>query len=96
LKGSYLLLFLTKTKTMINYPKKYYLFLFLFYFSSNLTAQTLSNFRIGIGVGSSIYWGTQMDYDIKLNTFGVSEINNGYNFQTFFAFDKNKKLALDI
>jgi hypothetical protein len=73
---------------MINYPKKYYLFLFLFYFSSNLTAQTLSNFRIGIGVGSSIYWGTQMDYDIKLNTFGVSEINNG--------FDKNKKLALDI
>jgi hypothetical protein len=94
LKGGFLLLFLKKTKAMFNLHKKYFLFLFLFYFSIKLTAQTLSNVRIGMGVGSSIYWGTQMDYDFKLNTFGINEINRGYNFQTYFAFDKKQEIGI--
>lgn len=88
------MLSLSKIKAMFHPQRKYYLLLFLIYVSTNLTSQTLNNVRIGIGLGSSIYWGTQMDYSFKLNTFGVSEINKGYNFQTYFAFDKKQEIGV--
>jgi hypothetical protein len=79
---------------MIPFKKKAYLIIVLINFPVSLFSQTLNNVRIGIGIGESIYWGTQMDNNISTNIFGVSEINPGYSFQTFFAFDKKQEIGI--
>jgi hypothetical protein len=79
---------------MIPFIKKACVLIFLINFPVSLFSQMLNNMRIGVGVGESIYWGTQMDNTISTNTFGVSEINPGFSFQTFFSFDKKQEIGI--
>lgn len=69
-----------KKVRLLQYFTALTLLLLLTFFAN---AQIFEGIRIGGGLGGSIYWGSQMDYKISLNTYGRSEINKGYNFQIY-------------
>ena len=57
--------------------------LFFLFSTTTIYSQVLDGVRIGGGIGSSYYWGTQSDNIPKLNTYGKNELNIGYNFHAF-------------
>jgi hypothetical protein len=79
---------------IINYPIKFFIFyIFFILFSVKTNAQFFDGLRVGIGVGKSIYWGSQMDFAFRTNTYGKSEFNNGYNFQIYKAINNSSELG---
>jgi hypothetical protein len=68
--------------------------LFVFLFTTHNIGQGLDGVRFGFGVGSSIYWGSQMDNKIETNTLGKSEINSGINFQVYKAIDNVNEFGI--
>lgn len=73
---------------ILKYIKKVQLFIVIIgLFSTNINAQILDGVRIGGGIGSSYYWGSQSDNIPKLDTYGKNELNAGYNFQIYKAID---------
>lgn len=70
------------------------LFFIVFSISSFVSnSQILNGFRIGGGVGESIYWGSQMDGKMSFNTYNKSEFNPGFNFQLYKAIDTKNELG---
>jgi len=63
-------------------------------FSTNISSQILYGVRIGGGLGSSYYWGSQMDGKISLSTYNRSELNPGYKFQVYKAIDKKNEFGI--
>lgn len=61
--------------------------IFFLFFITTVNAQVFDAVRVGGGIGSSYYWGSQSDNIPKLETFGKNEFNSGYNFQVYKAVD---------
>ncbi|MFA9215079.1 MAG: hypothetical protein ACEQSR_14775 [Candidatus Methylacidiphilales bacterium] len=73
--------------------KKFYGFILFLFFSININAQIFDGLRLGGGIGKSIYWGTQMDFVFSTNTYGKSELNNGYNFQIYKTINRTSEIG---
>jgi hypothetical protein len=78
----------------VGFKKLSILSLFVFLFTTYIIGQDLDGVRLGFGVGSSIYWGSQMDTKIVTNTLGKSEINSGLNFQIYKSFDNINEFGI--
>jgi hypothetical protein len=63
----------------------------LTYNTSN--CQILKDVRIGLGIGETIYVGTQMDLKFSTNTYGKNEFNLGYNFQIYKAINESSEIG---
>ncbi len=57
--------------------------LYAILFSGCILSAQIGGFRIGAGVGYSLYTGNQMDGTISTSTHGKSELNKGYNLQVY-------------
>ena len=62
---------------------KVQLFFVLLFSSLISTSQVSNGWRIGAGVGESIYWGSQMDERLSFKTYDKSEFNRGVNIQLY-------------
>lgn len=78
----------------VGFKKLSILSLFAFLFTTHIIGQGLDGVRFGFGVGSSIYWGSQMDTKIVTNTLGKSEINSGINFQVYKSIDNVNEFGI--
>jgi hypothetical protein len=78
----------------VGFKKLSILSLFVFLFTTYIIGQDLDGVRLGFGVGSSIYCGSQMDNKIETNTLGKSEINNGFNLQVYKSFDNKNEFGI--
>jgi len=73
--------------------RKFNSFILFLSFSININAQILDGLRFGGGIGKSIYWGSQMDFVFSTNTYGKSELNNGYNFQIYKTINRSSEVG---
>ncbi len=78
----------------VGFKKLSILSLFVFLFTTYIIGQDLDGVRLGFGVGSTIYSGSQMDNKIETNTLGKSEINSGLNFQIYKSFDNINEFGI--
>lgn len=79
---------------LVGFKKLSILSLFIFLLTTYTIGQDLDGVRLGFGLGSSIYWGSQMDTKIETNTLGKSEINSGLNFQIYKSFDNTNEFGI--
>lgn len=78
---------------MLNHKYHSLTVIFFFLFCSICNAQFYKNARLGVGVGGSLYLGTQMDEEISLSTYNKSEVNLGYNFQVYKSINDKSELG---
>jgi hypothetical protein len=69
------------------------LFLIIILISNSSFAQILSDVRVGLGIGETIYIGSQMDYKFYTNTYRKNEFNLGYNFQIYKALNDKSEIG---
>jgi len=68
---------------------------FVLFISTLISKSQISNgLRVGVGVGESIYWGSQMDNKISFNTYDKSEANLGLNIQFYKALDSKNEIGI--
>lgn len=73
---------------------KFFLFFVGMIVHFSLFGQFYKNARVGVGVGGSLYYGTQMDEKISFSTYDKSEVNLGYNFQMYKAINSNSEFGV--
>lgn len=79
---------------MIAKTYKFQLF-FVFSFLTLISKSQISDgWRIGVGLGGSIYLGSQVDEKLSFNTYDKSEVNPGYNLQFHKAIDYKNEIGV--
>ena len=68
---------------------------FVFIFSTLIsTSQVSDGWRIGVGLGGSIYCGSQVDEKLSFNTYNKSEVSLGKNIQFHKAIDYKSEIGI--